>query len=125
VGSSLTPLCAPSAAYLLRAGFLCHNLWVTPYVPSERYPSGDFPNQRGPDRPDGLEAWAAADRPVADVDVVVWHVFGVQHAVRLEDFPVMPSEHVGFALKPDGFFDSSPCIDVPCTACERLPNSKL
>ncbi len=34
------------------------------------------------------------------------HVYptGVTHIVRPEDFPVMPVEHVGFTLKPFGFF---------------------
>ncbi|KAL1529845.1 hypothetical protein AB1Y20_000776 [Prymnesium parvum] len=123
-GSSLLPLCDTSAKYLLRASFLQHNLWVTAYSAAERYPGGDFPNQRGPDRPDGLELWTSNDRPIVDTDVVLWHVFGVQHAVRLEDFPVMPCEHVGFVLKPNGFFGYSPCVDVPCVACDGA-RSKL
>ena len=27
----------------------------------------------------------------------------------------MPVERVGFALKPDGFFDRNPALDVPAT----------
>ena len=62
-----------------------------------------------------------------DADVVLWHVLGVTHAVRPEDYPVMPCERVGFALKPLGFFDASPCVDVPCDACAArgAPKSKL
>ena len=37
-------------------------LWVTAYSPDERFPAGDFPNQRSPHEPDGLEKWSAADR---------------------------------------------------------------
>jgi len=50
--------------------------------------------------------------------------------VRAEDYPVMPAERVGFALKPCGFFDRAPCTDVPCDACaarpeQQPPTSKL
>jgi len=123
-GSSLVPGAEPSATFLLRAGFLKRNVWVTAYDAEQRYPSGDFPSQREPSSPDGLEEWARADRPLDGTDLVVWHVFGVRHSVRLEDFPVMPVEHVGFALKPNGFFGSSPCMDVPCVACPAA-RSKL
>jgi len=53
-------------------------------------------------------------------------VFGTTHHTRLEDGPIMPVERVGFELKPDGFFDSSPSMDLPCDACAaKLPKSKL
>ena len=87
----LRPAAAHHATYLRRAAFLRHALWVTAYAPDERFPAGDFPNQRSPHEPDGLEKWSAADRPIDGADVVLWHVFGVHHAVRLEDAPVMPS----------------------------------
>ena len=32
---------------------------------------------------------------------------------RPEDFPVMPVEVVGFMLKPFGFFDGNPAVDLP------------
>ena len=38
---------------------------------------------------------------------------GVTHIVRPEDFPVMPVEHVGFTLKPFGFFKGNPAVDLP------------
>ena len=45
--------------------------------------------------------------------------------VRTEDYPIMPCEHVGFTLKPCGFFDAAPCTDVPCLACAEPPKSRL
>ncbi|MBV9113942.1 MAG: hypothetical protein JOY67_14075, partial [Hyphomicrobiales bacterium] len=30
-----------------------------------------------------------------------------------EDFPVMPVEYAGVALKPSGFFDENPAMDGP------------
>jgi primary-amine oxidase len=37
----------------------------------------------------------------------------VQHVVRPEDWPVMPVTRAGFNLKPAGFFDYNPAVDVP------------
>jgi primary-amine oxidase len=37
----------------------------------------------------------------------------LEAAPRREDWPVMPVERVSFALKPFGFFDSNPSLDVP------------
>jgi primary-amine oxidase len=31
----------------------------------------------------------------------------------MEDWPVMPVERAGFALRPAGFFDRNPALDVP------------
>src|SRR5687767_9373381 len=44
-----------------------------------------------------------------------WQVatFGAHHVVRTEDWPVMPAMSLGFILRPDGFFDRSPALDVP------------
>jgi primary-amine oxidase len=33
--------------------------------------------------------------------------------VRPEDWPVMPVTYIGFMLKPVGFFDRNPALDVP------------
>jgi primary-amine oxidase len=44
---------------------------------------------------------------------VLWHTFGTSHIARPEDWPVMPAEHCGFRLRPWGFFDRNPTLDVP------------
>ncbi|MCD2187989.1 primary-amine oxidase [Actinomycetospora soli] len=102
-----------------RAGFSTHNLWVTPYAADERYPAGDFVNQNPGG--DGLPRWTQADRDVDGGDIVVWHTFGTTHFPRPEDWPVMPVEYTGFTLKPVGFFDANPALDVPGArgACEH------
>ncbi|GAU29927.1 hypothetical protein TSUD_148360 [Trifolium subterraneum] len=46
------------------------------------------------------------------------YVFGITHVPRLEDWPVMPVEHIGFMLMPHGFFNCSPAVDVPPNSCE-------
>jgi primary-amine oxidase len=35
------------------------------------------------------------------------------HVPRPEDWPVMPVSSIGFHLKPDGFFDRNPALDLP------------
>ena len=48
-------------------------------------------------------------------DVVLWHVFGLTHVPRPEDWPMMPVEHTGFVLAPFGFHDANPADNVPGT----------
>lgn len=94
-----------------RATWAKSALWVTKYSPDERFPSGDYPNLHPGGA--GLPAWQAADRSLHQEQIVLWHTFGTTHFVRPEDWPVMPVERVGFALKPFGFFRRNPALDVP------------
>ena len=87
------------------------NLWVTAFDQAEMFPAGDYPNQHPGGA--GLPAYAAADRPLENEDLVLWHTFVAHHVVRPEDWPVMPVTYVGFHLKPWGFFDGNPALDVP------------
>jgi primary-amine oxidase len=84
---------------------------VTRYDENERYPSGDFVNQHSGGA--GLPAYIARDRDIDGQDIVVWHTFGLTHFPRPEDWPIMPVDTVGFNLRPEGFFDRSPVLDVP------------
>jgi primary-amine oxidase len=108
---NVLPYAQPGAAVLKRAGFLTRNLWVTAFDNAERFPAGDYPNQNPGG--DGLPKWTKADREIADSDLVVWYTFGQTHIPRVEDWPVMPVSSVGFLLKPDGFFDANPALDLP------------
>lgn len=96
-----------------RAAFATKHLWVTPFDSAERYPAGDFVNRSAAGS--GLPSYAAADRPIDDVELVVWHTFGLTHFPRTEDWPVMPVDQTGFVLKPSGFFDRNPTLDVPAS----------
>ena len=109
--ASFPPLLDPASPAYQRAEVIGHTLWVTPYREDERWPCGDFPVQSEHDS--GLAAWTRADRPIEDTDVVLWYVFGIHHITRPEDWPVMPSDIVSFWLKPFGFFDRNPALDVP------------
>jgi primary-amine oxidase len=94
-----------------RGAFATRHLWVTRYSAEERYASGEFPNQHAGG--DGLPRYIAQNRPIENEDIVVWHTLGHTHVCRPEDFPVMPVETAGFALKPSGFFADNPAIDLP------------
>lgn len=109
--SALRTPAAPRSQVGRRAGFVTHDLWVTPTRPDERWPAGDYVNQSEPGQ--GLPKWTKQDRPVADQSITVWHTFGHNHIPRPEDYPVQPSVHCGFVLQPFGFFDSNPTLDVP------------
>jgi primary-amine oxidase len=119
VGYALIPqgqpllLAADEALIRKRAAFATKHLWVTRYHPDERYSAGDLVNQHPGGA--GLPAYQAADRDINGADIVVWHTFGSAHFPRPEDWPVMPVEHCGFTLKPIGFFDRNPTLDVPAS----------
>ncbi len=106
-----TMLAGPDSSVGRRAGFAHANLWVTRHHPDEMHAAGEHPNQHPGG--EGLPAWIEQDRPLEGADVVLWHTFGVSHAVRPEDWPVMPVERIGFALRPVGFFARNPAMRVP------------
>ncbi|WP_132123179.1 primary-amine oxidase [Actinocrispum wychmicini] len=108
---SATLMAQPESSVHARATFATKHLWATPYRADERYPAGDRPNAHSGGA--GLPAWTAADRDLTDTDVVLWHVFGLTHVPRPEDWPVMPVDRAGFMLRPYGFSDRNPALDLP------------
>jgi primary-amine oxidase len=110
-GEHAAPVFGQETGWGPRSGFTKANLWVTKYDPSERFASGDYPNQHPGG--EGLTAYVADDEPIVGEDVVVWYTMGAHHVVRPEDWPVMPVSTVGFKLKPVGFFDGNPALDMP------------
>ena len=110
-GENVLPFAGPEAAVTRRATFMTKHLWVTRYDPGERYAAGDYPNQHPGGA--GLPAYVEDDAPLDNAELVVWYTFGAHHVVRPEDWPVMPVTYIGFALKPVGFFDRNPALDVP------------
>jgi primary-amine oxidase len=109
-GENTLPYSHPESSVMKRAGFARKNLWVTPFSSAERYPAGDYPNQHPGGA--GLPAWTQADRPIKDEDIVVWYTMNHHHNPRPEDWPVMPAGYISFMLKPVGFFDRNPALDV-------------
>lgn len=110
-GASAPPMMRPGSAIYDRARFIHHDLWVTAYDPLEQYAAGNYPYQSP--AAEGLPVYVSDDAPVVDTDVVVWFTVGAHHIVRPEDWPVMPVTYAGFHLKPVGFFDGNPALDLP------------
>ena len=111
-GDCFPAMLVADSPVLRRAQVLAHTLWVTPFDEEERWPCGEFvvQSQRRP-RPAGRGR--PPNRPIEDTDVVLWYVFGIHHITRPEEWPVMPVDTVSFWLKPVGFFDRNPALDVP------------
>lgn len=110
-GENILPFATEDSSIRQRAAYMWKHLWVTPYHEDENFPAGKYPNQHPGGA--GLPEWTAADRSVVDTDIVVWYVMGHNHLPSLEDWPVMPVANIGFTLKPSGFFDESPVMDLP------------
>jgi primary-amine oxidase len=105
-------LAAPGSSLTKRGAFATRTLWVTPHKDEEKYPAGDYPTQA--EGGEGLPTWTAANRSLEDP--VVWLTLGATHIPRVEDFPIMPCEVVGFMLKPFCFFNGNPGVDLPADA---------
>ncbi|MEE8159669.1 MAG: primary-amine oxidase [Dehalococcoidia bacterium] len=110
-GDNILPFAHPEASVSKRAGFIRKHLWVTPYSPDEMGAAGPYPNQHPGGA--GLPEWTKANRNVENSDIVVWYTFGHHHVPRPEDWPVMPVMYTGFSLRPAGFFNQNPALDVP------------
>jgi primary-amine oxidase len=110
-GAALPPMFDPESPVVRRAQVIGHTLWVTPFEEEERWPCGEFVVQSRDDR--GLPVWTAQNRSIEDTDVVLWYVFGIHHITRPEEWPIMSVDVASFWLKPVGFFDRNPALDVP------------
>ena len=113
-GENILPFAHPSASIIQRAGFMTKHLWVTPYAPDELSATGPYPNQHPGGA--GLPEYTKNDRNVENTDLVLWYTLGYHHVPRPEDWPVSPVAYCGFSLKPVGFFDTNPVLDVPPSA---------
>ena len=112
----VTPFIGPNSPSGKRSSFIQNHVWVTAFNPDERFPGGDYMNHS--DGAGGIADFIKQDRPIVNTDIVLWHVFGLHHPVRIEDFPVQPCISTGFKLVPHGFFDGNPCIDLPAEVNE-------
>jgi primary-amine oxidase len=119
-GQVLTPFVRPDSPSGRRSRFMQNHLWVTAFDPEERYPAGEYMNHS--DGRGDIVDFVAQDRNIENTDIVLWHVFGLHHLPRTEDFPVQPVITTGFKLTPSGFHDQNPGIDLPpqVNAASRL-----
>ncbi|WP_134704570.1 primary-amine oxidase [Ammoniphilus sp. YIM 78166] len=110
-GENCFPFATDEATVIQRAGFIKNHLHVTKFDQNQMYASGKYPNQsKGGD---SLEHYVKADREIENEDIVVWYTMGHHHITRPEDWPVMPTAYQSFQLKPVGFFDRNPALDLP------------
>jgi primary-amine oxidase len=110
-GTTAASLLDPDDGPQKVGAFSAHQLWVTPYKQDERFASGVYPTQSKGD--DGLAAWAKANRPIENTDIVAWYTMGFHHVTRAEDWPVMPVMWHDFVLRPFDFFAQNPGQTLP------------
>ncbi|GKU81964.1 primary-amine oxidase [Niallia sp. NCCP-28] len=125
-GENCLPFARENSSVMKRAGFLKHQLHVTKYDAKEKYATGDYPNQHKGG--EGLPKYIAGNRNIDNEDIVVWYTMGHHHITRPEDWPVMPTAYINFQLKPVGFFDRNPALDLPrptskSAACHSKPDA--
>ena len=108
---SVRPFVHPESPSGRRMPFVYKQLWLTRHHPQERYPGGEFMNHC--DGSAGVHQYVTQGRNIDGEDVVAWHVFGLHHLPRPEDFPVQPVAKTGFKLVPVGFFDVNSTLDIP------------
>ena len=112
-GAAFPVMMDPATPQYLRAPVIGHTLWVTRHDDDQRWPCGKYPTQSIVDS--GLTEWIKDDAPLENADVMLWYVFGIHHIPRVEEWPIMPVDTISFWLKPSGFFDQNPSIDVAPT----------
>lgn len=112
-----TLLATEGSSIRKRAAFATRHLWVTRFHPEELWAAGPVVNQHPGGS--GLPSYTSQDRNIDGQDIVVWHTFGLTHFPRPEDWPIMPVDYAGFRLKPHGFFDRNPTLDVPASTQTR------
>jgi primary-amine oxidase len=97
-----------------RAAFARHAVHVTKYRDDQLWPAGRHVPQTSGEPSKGLPEWIGdGTESIDNVDLVLWHTWGLTHFPAPEDFPVMPAEPMTLLLRPRNFFTSNPVMDVP------------
>lgn len=106
-------LAHPNSWHGRRAKYAFHPFWVTKHRDNELFAAGDYTYQSHPNHTSDLSSWAGRRDRTEDTDIVVWHSISLTHNPRTEDYPVMPCDTMTVSLKPSGFFEQNPALDVP------------
>ena len=111
-GENSPPFVQPDAAVVRRAR-VHHAPPVGDAVRSERAVRGGRLSETSTRRETDCRNGPPPTGALENTDLVVWYVFAHTHVPRMEDWPVMPVAALGFWLKPDGFFERNPALDLP------------
>jgi primary-amine oxidase len=84
-------LAKPGSYVWNKARFAQHSLWVTLYDEDQRFPSGFYILNQSEEN-NGISEWTKNEKDIENQDIVLWHVFGLTHVPRIEDFPIMSME---------------------------------
>jgi len=102
-----------------RATFATKPLWVCREKEGPKggrmWPAGKYVPQTRLRPADSIGAWVEGEENIENEDILVYVTVGVTHIPRPEDWPVMPSEDLKIAFKPQSFFAANPSMDVPGT----------
>ena len=110
-GAAIPPMFDPASPVLARAQVIGHTLWVTPYDPRRALA---VRRVREPERRSTTACPSGSRRsaPFATPTSCSGTCSASTTSPAQEDWPIMPGDTVSFWLKPVGFFDRNPSIDV-------------
>lgn len=112
-GAQVKLWAAPDSIVARRAPFAKHHWYTLPYEEDRLYPAGKHVVQTTETPADSVAGWVGDGHDnVRDTDVIVFAQVGLTHIPRPEDAPVMPCDKVMFDLRPTGFFNRNPLLDV-------------
>lgn len=110
----------PDSIVAKRAPFASHAWFTLPYEEDRLYPAGKHVVQTLEAPQDSVTGWVGdGNDNVRNTDVIIFAQVGLTHIPRPEDYPVMPTDHVNFMLRPTGFFNRNPLLDVRPTSDEK------
>ncbi|CAH7673550.1 copper amine oxidase [Phakopsora pachyrhizi] len=93
-----------------RAPFIKNDLFVTPFVDNQFYPSGKYVPGNDGSFKDTLQDWLEGNKVIENTDIVTYLTFGLNHVATPEQFPIMSSETISVSFKPAGFFSQNPSL---------------
>ncbi|KAL6947532.1 hypothetical protein ACO0RG_000107 [Hanseniaspora osmophila] len=97
--------------HLKRAHFATQQFWVHKYDDERRYAAGEFTNQSRKDT--GISKWCDGTESVRDEELTVQVTLALTHPPSSEQFPLMSSDFMQFAVSPSSFYSKNPALNVP------------